>query len=290
MLCVRKGDTVARLGGDEFVVILQGLSSEITKAATQAEVVANKILTLLNKAYYLESLEYHGGASIGINLFSAGKSPIEDLLKQADIAMYQAKNKGRNNVCFFNPIMQEQLNTRADMERDIRTALKNEEFQLYYQVQVDSTHQPLGAEALIRWIHPKRGIVSPLQFIPLAEETNLILFLGQWVLETACAQLKAWEQNRLTQNLTLSINVSAKQFNQADFVGQVQVAIQKYAINPGLLKLELTESMLVNNVNIIIIKMRALQAIGIHFELDDFGTGYSSLQYLKQLPLGMSTN
>ncbi len=285
LLCVRKGDTVARLGGDEFVIMLQGLPNEITLAATQVKAIANKVLALLNKVYYLEELEYHGSASIGINLFNNSNDPIEDLLKQADIAMYQAKNKGRNGLCFFNPTMQEQLNTRADMERDIRIAIKNEEFQLYYQVQVDNIHQPLGAEALIRWIHPKRGIISPLQFIPLAEETNLILLLGQWVLETACAQLKAWEQNTLTQNLTLSINVSAKQFNQADFVDQVQASVQKYAINPTRLKLELTESMLVNSVDAIIIKMTALQAIGVHFELDDFGTGYSSLQYLKQLPL-----
>ncbi|MFT7228195.1 MAG: diguanylate cyclase (GGDEF)-like protein/PAS domain S-box-containing protein [Methylophilaceae bacterium] len=285
LLCVRKGDTVARLGGDEFVIMLKGLPNEITRAATQTKLIANKILINLNEVYTLEGFEYHGSASIGINLFCASKAPIEDLLKQADIAMYQAKSKGRNNLCFFDPVMQEDLNTRTDIERDIRLAIENNEFQLYYQLQLNSANQPLGAEALIRWIHPKRGIVPPLQFIPLAEETNLILPLGQWVIEAALAQLKTWEQNTLTRELTLSINVSANQFNQSDFVEQVQASIQKYAINPALLNLELTEGMLINDIDSIIIKMTALQAIGVHFELDDFGTGYSSLHYLKKLPL-----
>ncbi|MDF1587764.1 MAG: EAL domain-containing protein [Gammaproteobacteria bacterium] len=283
--CVRKGDTVARLGGDEFVIILQGLPSESTQAAVQAEAVAKKIQGNLKDVFYLEEFKYHGSACIGIKLFSESKSSIEDLLKQADIAMYQAKHMGRNNVCFFDPIMQEKLNARTDMEHNIRRAIENNEFQLYYQVQVDSVNHPLGAEALIRWVHSKRGMIPPLQFIPLAEETDLILDLGQWVIETACAQIKTWEQNALTRELTISVNVSAKQFEHPDFVAQVHTAVKKHAINPAMLKLELTESMLVNNVEHTINKMNELKVIGVRFELDDFGTGYSSLYCLKKLPL-----
>jgi EAL domain-containing protein (putative c-di-GMP-specific phosphodiesterase class I) len=171
------------------------------------------------------------------------------------------------------------------MTRELRNAIAQQQFQLYYQVQVDSADRPVGAEALIRWIHPERGMISPFNFIPLAEETGLILPIGQWVLETACAQLKAWEQDAMTRELTLSVNVSAKQFNQPTFAKQVQATVQRYAINPGLLKLELTESIIIAHVDHIIITMVALEALGIRFELDDFGTGYSSLQYLKQLPI-----
>jgi len=199
--------------------------------------------------------------------------------------MYQAKKAGRNRLRFFDPIMQKAINARSEMEHDLRQALENEEFQLYFQLQVDGDGIPLGAEALIRWNQPERGLVTPFDFIPIAEETGLILPIGQWVLDSACFQLKAWEKNKLTRNLSLSINVSAKQFLQADFATQVQTSVQFYAINPNLLKLELTESMLLDNVEHIILTMVALQSIGIRFALDDFGTGYSSLQYLKQLPL-----
>jgi len=181
--------------------------------------------------------------------------------------------------------MQDAINTRVDLERELRKALENKQFQLYYQIQVDSTQRCMGAEALIRWIHPVRGLVSPYHFISLAEETGLILPIGQWVLETACAQLKAWQQDALTRELTLSINVSAKQFHQADFVMQVQAAVQLHTINPMMLKFELTESMLLDNVDSTIATMNVLKEIGIRFSLDDFGTGYSSLQYLKRLPL-----
>jgi EAL domain-containing protein (putative c-di-GMP-specific phosphodiesterase class I) len=199
--------------------------------------------------------------------------------------MYDAKKAGRNTLRFFDPLMQEAITVRADMTRELRNAIVQQQFQLYYQIQVDSADRPLGAEALIRWIHPERGMISPFNFIPLAEETGLILQIGQWVLETACAQLKAWEDHVLTRELTLSVNVSAKQFNQPTFVTQVQATLQRYAINPSLLKLELTESIIIAHVDHIIITMVALEALGIRFELDDFGTGYSSLQYLKQLPI-----
>ncbi|MEQ1766466.1 MAG: EAL domain-containing protein, partial [Methylotenera sp.] len=286
--CLREGDTVARLarlGGDEFVVMLEDLSENPLKAAAQAEVVANKILIALNQPYQLSTHEYQGTATIGVAFFRDHEYSQEDLLKHADIAMYQAKKAGRNTLRFFDPKMQEVINTRADMERELRKAIEKQQFHLFYQIQVNHLGCPVGAEALIRWIHPERGLVSPFHFIPLAEETGLILPIGQWVLETACAQIKAWEQGSVTRNLTLSINVSAKQFYQADFVSQVHAAIMRHAIDPMKLKLELTESMLLERIEETIATMNELNVIGIRFSLDDFGTGYSSLQYLKRLPL-----
>jgi diguanylate cyclase (GGDEF)-like protein/PAS domain S-box-containing protein len=283
--CVREGDTVARIGGDEFVVILEGLSEELFDAASHTETVANKILTSLTQAYQLGNHKYYNSPSIGVTLFNDHEVALEELLKQADIAMYDAKKAGRNTLRFFDPVMQESINARVGMEHDLRNAIAQHQFQLHYQIQVNHQGQPLGAEALIRWIHPERGMISPFNFIPLAEETGLILQIGQWVLEAACAQLKAWEDHVLTRELTISVNVSAKQFNQPTFVMQVLTTIQKQGINASLLKLELTESIIIENVDHIIITMVALEALGIRFELDDFGTGYSSLQYLKQLPL-----
>lgn len=283
--CVREGDTVARLGGDEYVIMLEDLSEHDLEAAAQAEAIGEKILIALNKPYHLGVHEHHCTSSIGIALFNDHKSGIEELLKQADIAMYQAKKSGRNTLRFFDPGMQDALHARVDLERELRKALEKKQFHLYYQIQVESSGRPIGAEVLIRWLHPERGLVSPYQFISLAEETGLILPIGQWVLESACAQLKAWEQNTLTCDLTLSLNVSPKQFRQADFMSQVKAAVEHYAINPMLLKLELTESILLENIEDTVATMSALKDIGIRFSLDDFGTGYSSLQYLKRLPL-----
>lgn len=282
---VREGDTVARIGGDEFVVMLENLSDSALEAAAQAEVIGEKILKALSQPYQLASHEYQSTSSIGVALFSDHNQSQEELLKHADIAMYQAKKSGRNTLRFFDPHMQDAINTRVDLERELRKALEQQQFQLYYQIQVDGSTRAVGAEALIRWIHPERGLISPFDFIPLAEETGLILPIGLWVLDTACAQLKAWQQAPLTSDLTLSINVSAKQFRQADFVNQVHTAVQRHAINAKKLKLELTESMLLDNVEGTVATMNALKEIGIRFSLDDFGTGYSSLQYLKQLPL-----
>jgi len=218
-------------------------------------------------------------------LCNGQQATIEELMKQADIAMYKAKEAGRNTLRFFDPQMQASIDAHAALESDLAKAFKHQQFQLYYQVQVDELNHPLGAETLIRWIHPERGFVSPAQFIPLAEETGLILRIGLWVLETACAQLKAWEQDALTRDLVLAVNVSAKQFRQADFVDQVQAVMQQYCINPTRLKLELTESMLVVDIEKIITTMNILKEAGIRFSMDDFGTGYSSLQYLNRLPL-----
>jgi len=283
--CIRDGDTVARMGGDEFVVMLEELSTQAIESATQTKTVGEKILAALNRPYRLASHEYHCTASIGATLFSDHHQSGEELLKRADIALYQAKNSGRNTMRFFNPKMQEIINARTELESELRKALEKRQFQLYYQIQVDSTHHTLGAEALIRWLHPQRGLVPPLDFIPLAEETGLILPIGQWVLDTACAQIKLWEQDALTRDLVLAVNVSAKQFRQGNFVAQVKVAVQRHAINPNMLKLELTESMLLDNIEDTIATMNELKEIGIQFSLDDFGTGYSSLQYLKRLPL-----
>ncbi|MDO9052668.1 MAG: EAL domain-containing protein [Gallionella sp.] len=283
--CVRDCDTVARLGGDEFVVILEDLGSQSLEAAKKAEAVGEIILYSLGQPYFIASQECRSTPSIGATLFNGNHQQIDELLKQADIAMYQAKAAGRNTLRFFNPEMQESINVRSALEGELRTAIEQQQFQLYYQIQVDGSHRPLGAEALIRWVHPERGTILPLRFIPLAEEIGLILPIGQWVMETACAQLKAWEQDVLTRNLSLSLNVSAKQFHQECFASQVQETIQRHGINPELLKLELTESMLVEDIEKTIYCMKTLNEIGIRFSLDDFGTGYSSLQYLKRLPL-----
>lgn len=285
ILAVRETDTVARLGGDEYVVMLEDLSDQPIEAAAQVEIVCEKIMSIINQPFYLGTLEYLCSFSIGVILFKGHDQSREDILKHADIAMYQAKKAGRNTVRFFNPEMQNLINIRAANERELRLAIEKHQFQLYYQIQVDRYYRPTGAEVLIRWLHPERGLVNPLEFIPLAEETGLILPIGQWVLETACAQLKVWQQDSSTCDLTLSVNVSAKQFFQPDFVSQVKSLVLRYAINPMQLKLELTESLLLENIEETVNTMNVFKEIGIHFSLDDFGTGYSSLQYLKRLPL-----
>lgn len=283
--CIREDDTVSRFGGDEFVVLLEGLSVLPIEAATQAEDIANKFLNYINQPYHLANHIYTSSTSIGITLLTGHQCGVEELLKQADIAMYQAKNDGRNAIRFFNPQMQTKITAHAKLENELKKAIEQQQFQLYYQIQVDSSRRPLGAEALIRWIHPKRGIISPLDFIPLAEQNGTIQTIGRWVIDTACAQLNAWQQDVLSCGLTLSINVSAKQFHQPDFISQIKATVQHYAIDPSLLKLELTESLLLNDIEETIASMKALAEMGIQFSLDDFGTGYSSLQYLKKLPL-----
>jgi diguanylate cyclase (GGDEF)-like protein len=283
--CIRKGDTIARMGGDEFVVVLEELSLKYIEAAGQAEGIGQKILSALNQPYQLGSHEIHNTASIGATLFHDGQRTIDDVLKQADIAMYQAKKSGRNVMRFFDQQMQVSINARAVMEEELRKAISSNQLELYYQIQMDNQFHVLGAEGLIRWIHPVRGIVPPDQFIPLAEENGLILPIGQWVLERACERLKAWKAHTSTRALVLSINISSKQFLQENFVEVVLATIRRYGIVPRLLKFELTESMLLESIEETITKMAILKLEGIQFSLDDFGTGYSSLQYLKRLPL-----
>ena len=283
--CVREGDSVARLGGDEFVVVLEELSSQPDEAVTQAELVAEKIRGELSQPCMLKGHECHATVSIGITLFRGHLENVGDLLKHADVAMYQAKKAGRNTIRFFDPQVQTALEKRMAIEADLRQALARQQFLLHYQVQVDSRGKAVGAEVLLRWKHPERGFVFPDQFIPLAEETGLIVPIGLWVLQTACTQLKVWQQDALTRDLTLAVNVSAKQFHQADFVEQVQRALLESGIKPSLLKLELTESTVLENVQDTIAKMHEIRMLGTGFSMDDFGTGYSSLQYLKRLPL-----
>ena len=281
---VREGDIVGRLGGDEFVVLLENLSPEAEVAAMLTKQVGEKILQSIACPYILEGFEFHCTASIGIRLYRE-KGTVEELLRHADLAMYQAKTAGRNKLRFFDPTMQAMVTARADMEKDLRRALEQNQFELYFQSQVYRNRQNVGAEVLIRWQHPERGLILPLNFIPLAEKNSMILPIGQWVLESACAQLKIWKGATHTQYLQLAVNVSAQQFRHPDFVEQVKKALSTNTINPELLKLELTESLVLDNISDTIEKMHALRKIGVRFSLDDFGTGYSSFSYLTQLPL-----
>ena len=283
--CVREGDSVSRLGGDEFVVMLEDLSSNPEDAAPQAEGVGEKILAALNRPYTLSGHEQHSTPSIGITLFNDAHDNIDELLKRADLAMYQAKDAGRNTLRFFDRDMQARVEARAALEKELRRGLRAGQFLLHYQPQVDGCGRVIGAEALLRWKHPRRGLVAPGEFIALAEETGLIVSLGQWVLEEACRQLNAWAQNPASAHLTLAVNVSARQFRHPDFVVQVLAILEQSGADPHHLKLELTESLLLDNVDATAEKMAALKAHGIGFALDDFGTGYSSLTYLKRLPL-----
>ena len=283
--CVREGDTVARLGGDEFVVMLEELKGEMKHAATLTDEVGEKILTTLNQPYQIKGEEFHSTASIGINLFVGHGISADTLLNYADIAMYQAKGAGRNTLRFFDPKMQSVLETRTAIESDLRRALIDQQFRLHYQAQVDDTGCIIGAEALVRWVHPLRGMTSPAHFIPVAEESLLILDIGHWVLVAACQQLAQWANDEKKRGLVLAVNVSAQQFKLKDFVEQVAATISEHGINPARLKLELTESVVLDDIADIITKMHALKALGVSLSLDDFGTGYSSLSYLKQLPL-----
>ncbi len=283
--CVREGDSVARLGGDEFVVLLEALSSQNPEAATQAESVAAKILEAFRAPFSLRGFNHASTPSIGIMVFMGDQVGMDELLKKADVAMYQAKGAGRNTARFFDPDTQAAVEAHEALEKDLRRGLQRQEFVVHYQIQVDGQGAPVGAEALVRWQHPERGLTTPAHFIPMAEATGMILPLGQWVLETACTQLVAWSAQPQTAQLTVAVNVSASQFAQPDFVANVMLALEKTGANPRLLKLELTESMLINDIEEVIVKMNQIKALGAGFSLDDFGTGYSSLSYIKRLPL-----
>ena len=287
--CVSATDTVARFGGDEFVVLVEDLSTDAAQASAEAALVASCITTTLGKPYAMGPLgdtSYHSTPSIGIALFGPHQPcSVDELLKHADLAMYQAKAAGRNTQRFFDPEMQAAVRARSALEADLRRGLQQQEMQLYFQPVVDCSGQLQGAEALVRWHHPERGVVAPAEFIGMAEQTGLILPLGQWVLEAACQQLVAWSRTRLTRALFLSVNVSVRQFRQADFVEQLLQLLEQTGANPERLKLELTESLLLADVEDVIARMQQLRERGVGFSLDDFGTGYSSLSYLKRLPL-----
>ncbi|MBI5431002.1 MAG: EAL domain-containing protein [Nitrosomonadales bacterium] len=283
--CVRDGDTVARLGGDEFVVLLESLGAVPEGAATQAELVAEKIQFALNQPYLIKEIAHYTSPSIGIVLYKGQQHSIEDLLKNADTAMYEAKTAGRNTIRFFDPAMQVALSARIQMENDLRLAIERKQLLLHYQIQVDHRMRPIGAEVLLRWAHPAQGMIYPMQFIPMAEDTSLIVPIGLQVLQAACTQLKVWQQGATNRDISVSVNVSARQFRQPDFVSQVSRVLIGSGCDPSGLKLELTESTVLENVEGTIAKMRELKQLGIGFSMDDFGTGYSSLQYLKRLPL-----
>jgi diguanylate cyclase (GGDEF)-like protein/PAS domain S-box-containing protein len=281
---VREHDTVARQGGDEFVVLMETIGASAIEAAVVAEQLGHKLHAALAAPFNLHGYEYHCKASIGVGLFHAHDT-VEDLFKHADLALYQAKTAGRNKLRFFDPSMQVELEQRSQLEAALRKAVLLSQLRLYYQPQVDAAHRVTGVEALLRWQHPQRGLVLPQEFIPLAEDTGLILPIGRWVLEAACAQIKVWENAAVTSELQIAVNVSARQFRQPDLVAQVQSVLADSAIKPARLKLELTESILLEDVQDTITKMQAIKLLGVCFSLDDFGTGYSSLAYLAQLPL-----
>lgn len=282
--CVRTGDTVARFGGDEFVVMIEGLSDRVEQAVVQADVVAEKILHQLSMPYLLEGQSHHSGASLGLTLFNGTGTSNDDLLRQADLAMYQAKAAGRNTRRFFDPGMQRSLTAQTLLEEQLRDAVAGRGFVLYYQPQISRDGGIVGAEGLIRWPHPTRGLLAPAEFIAAAEMSDLILSIGGEVTRMACRQLALWGERDETRHLTLSINVSARQFRHPSFVREIREALSSSGAEPAKLKLELTESLLLQDIEDCAQKMLALRALGLHLSLDDFGTGYSSLSYLKRLP------
>jgi diguanylate cyclase (GGDEF)-like protein/PAS domain S-box-containing protein len=283
---MRDEDTVARLGGDEFVVILPELATNTEPAALNARRITNRILESLAEPIHVGEHTLHISASIGIRLFPDANLDAKSILKQADTALYRAKAGGRNTFHFYRPSMQLLADQHLEMEKALHTSLQNNELYLHYQPQVNQNFQIVGAEALLRWQHPKQGFIPPDQFIPLAEETGLILPIGKWVMYQTCAQLAQWQKDNLCpENFRLAINISAKQFEHASFIDQLTDIVQSTGVNPNLLELELTESVLISNLDNTIAKMELIRDMGIALSIDDFGTGYSSLKYLKRMPI-----
>lgn len=281
---VGNGDVVARLGGDEFVVILQELGVDGDDAVRQAKGAAERIRRALRAPYDLEGVAHHFTPSIGATVFAGDERAVETLLRHADLAMYEAKTAGRNNIQFFTEAMEDVVVMRSGLEADLRGAIERNEFALHLQPQVDHAGRITGAEALLRWSHPERGVVSPCEFIPVAEETGLIVPIGRWVFEQACASLIRLEETTGRRDLSISVNVSARQFRNPAFVEELIAIITRHELAPERLKLELTESLFLQDVDFVIGKMHQLRRLGLRFSLDDFGTGYSSLTYLKRLP------
>ncbi|MBY0455391.1 MAG: EAL domain-containing protein [Burkholderiaceae bacterium] len=284
-ISVSENDTVARLGGDKFGILLVSLHARSQKAAGKVERVVSHITAGLAAPLTMNEQDYFLTASIGVALFDENLQSLDDPLRHAEAAMYQAKKDGRNTFRFYDPDIQAHLEARVGLETDLRQAVLRQELRLFYQTQVDEQDRVCGVEALVRWFHPERGMVSPAQFIPLAEESDLILPIGHWVLKTACRQLQTWATDPQRAGLSIAVNVSARQFRQRDFCQQVRAALAETGVQPQRLKLELTESLVLEDVEATIAKMLELRAQGVRFSMDDFGTGYSSLQYLKRLPL-----
>ncbi len=284
-LSVRNHDTVARIGGDEFVIILDDLGKDTETAKLAIKQVGEKLLKEINSPFTLQDYEHYCTPSIGIYMYSTGNINVDEVLKRADAAMYQIKQSGRNNIKFYDDSMQPVLDLLSNLKNDLNFALAHSQLEIHYQMQVGLNEEAIGAEALLRWSHPELGQVSPAKFIPLAEETGLIIPIGNWVLQQACFQLKKWSESQKTKHLRVSVNVSALQFAQSDFVSQVENALKMSDCNPKQLMLELTESLVVRNINEVVEKMKSLKDMGVLLSLDDFGMGYSSLSVLKQLPL-----
>jgi diguanylate cyclase (GGDEF)-like protein/PAS domain S-box-containing protein len=283
--CVAKGDLVARLGGDEFVVLLENTPEKPLDPLTAAQIVSTRILEALGEPYVLPGYLHHSTCSIGVTLFGKTPSSVSELLKQADLAMYQAKAAGRNAVRFFDPEMQAVATANAALAADLRQAWRDNHLKIEYQPQVGTDGRMTGVEALLRWEHPTRGMVGPDHFIPTAEETSLIIPIGHWVLETACAQLAEWQQRPDRAHLSIAVNVSVRQFRHPEFIDEVMTCIRRAGIAPQNLKLELTESLLADGLDVTVAKMRNLKDMGVRLSVDDFGIGYSSLSYLKRLPI-----
>lgn len=282
---VRANDTVARLGGDEFVVILDGLEGNQDNIQHLVEKVANKIKAEINKTYDLGKLSYTGSCCIGITVCDDPSLPASEYLKRADLAMYQAKLAGKDAIRFFETDMQDHVTSRIEMEQALRSALDNNEFEVFYQSQFDDNGRCIGAECLLRWRHPQKGLVSPFDFIPVAEESGLIVPIGRWVLKQACERLRDWASHPDLSQVVLAINISVKELSQDDWVESVLQTIEITGINPNKLKLEVTESVMAYDIAKVVAKLTRLRQCGLTISLDDFGTGYSSLTYLRTLPL-----
>ena len=285
MACTRGQDTVARLGGDEFIILVEGLDPERELAEQTIRHLANTVISALNQPYPFEHQEFHNTPSIGVALFNHQATSVEEMLKHADLAMYQAKASGRNTLCFFDPDSQTRVEAKSALDTELRLALRLNQLTLQFQPQVDRQGLIVGAEALVRWNHPKQGILNPSEFIGLVEDSELVHPLGLKILEMACAQLQAWSTDAQLSELTVSVNVSARQFRHHAFVENIRAQLMDSGIRPECLKLELTESLLLHDITESAARMAQIKAMGVVFSLDDFGTGYSSLGYLRSLPL-----
>lgn len=283
--CVRESDTIGRLGGDEFVIIFENICDRAGDPVAAVEALGRKLLAAVGATHDLEGYSHRASASVGVAFIGATPTSLEELMKQADMAMYQAKAVARNTMRFFDPAMQAAVNERATLEVEMRGGIERGEFVVYYQSQVDVSNRVVGMEALARWHHPRRGLVAPATFVDVAERTGLIVPLGRFVLRAACACLAQWAAVADRAHLTVSVNISPRQFHEDGFVECVREAMGDFGVGPGRLILEITESMLLENMDEVVATMVELKASGVGFSLDDFGTGYSSLAYLKRLPL-----
>ncbi|MGK2915248.1 MAG: putative bifunctional diguanylate cyclase/phosphodiesterase [Porticoccaceae bacterium] len=284
-MVLREEDTVARLGGDEFVIVLPFVGTGLDETAVSARQVAEKLQERMRDKFTVNGYEYSITTSIGISIFPADGESAEAILQCADVAMYQAKKHGRNAIAFYQSDLQLVADTRLALEQALRQAVEHGELELYFQAKVDGDEQVVGAEALMRWHHPQRGMISPVEFIPVAEETGLIYALGKWAMQTACATLHRWRELFPTRTPGVAVNVSPLQFKHADFVPCVVESLARFALDPRLLTIEITESTLIENIDNAINTLSELKALGVNIAIDDFGTGYSSLYYLKHLPL-----